>query len=348
MTLDYASKKMEGLSFRWNPQTFPHLQVLDQQLLPGVEKWISISNVSEMISVIKHLKVRGAPLIGVTAVLALAQSAMQGTSQKKLIQESHELMEARPTAVNLMNCIRRLLVVIELPEYKIANVVEQALAMTEEDISLCEKMSAHGADLIQDGDSILTHCNTGGLATAGIGTALGVIRKAHEQGKKIHVYVDETRPLLQGGRLTAWELTQLKIPFTLITDNMAAQVMSLGKINKIFVGCDRIAANGDFANKIGTYGVAVSAHFHRIPFYVVGPQTTVDPSCPSGADIPIEERSAQEVRGALGSFGNIEWAPAQCHVYNPSFDVTPAGLVSGWVLDSGIYDYKDIQRGVFK
>ncbi|MEK6554298.1 MAG: S-methyl-5-thioribose-1-phosphate isomerase, partial [Bdellovibrionota bacterium] len=190
-----------------------------------------------------------------------------------------------------------------------------------------------------DGEQILTHCNTGALATAGWGTALGAIRKAHEQGKKIHVYVDETRPLLQGGRLTAWELAKLGIPHTLICDNMAGMLMAQGRVSKVFVGSDRIARNGDFANKIGTYSVAVLAQYHKVPFYVAAPFTTVDALTASGKDIPIEERNPKEVRG--------EMSPQDAPVYNPAFDVTPAELVTGWVLDNGVFNKDQITSGEF-
>jgi methylthioribose-1-phosphate isomerase len=189
-------------------------------------------------------------------------------------------------------------------------------------------MASNGASLFESGEGVLTHCNTGGLATVGVGTALGVIRRAFEQGKKLHIYVDETRPLLQGARLTAWELQRLKIPFTLICDNMAASLMRQGFVQKAITGADRIALNGDFANKIGTYSVAVNAHHHGIPFFVAAPMTTVDLRCESGADIPIEERAAEEVRGG---------AAKDCAVYNPAFDVTPAKLVGGYVLDKGFF-----------
>ncbi|OFZ80758.1 MAG: S-methyl-5-thioribose-1-phosphate isomerase [Bdellovibrionales bacterium RIFOXYD1_FULL_55_31] len=195
-------------------------------------------------------------------------------------------------------------------------------------MALCEAMAEHGSALIQDGDSILTHCNTGGLATAGIGTALGVIRRAHEQGKRLHVYVDETRPLFQGARLTAWELQKLGIPYTLICDNMAASLMGQGKVSRIFVGADRIARNGDAANKIGTYSLAVQAAYHRIPFYVVAPRTTLDEKCATGKDIPIEERAPDEVRGGH--------SPKFAPVYNPAFDVTPRTLITELILDSGL------------
>jgi methylthioribose-1-phosphate isomerase len=322
------------------------LKLLDQTLLPHEEKWLLIKSTDEMISAIKKLQVRGAPLIGVAAALQLAQDALVDFNIDRLISKSHALYEARPTAVNLMNCIDRMKKnLVEIKSQ--TDFIQTALDLFQEDALLCQQIAEHGASLISEGDNILTHCNTGGLATAGIGTALGIILKAHQSGKKIHVYVDETRPLLQGGRLTAWELQKQSIPCTLITDNMAAHLMSLGKIQKIFVGSDRIAANGDFANKIGTYSVAVSAHYHKIPFYVAAPFTTVDSNCSSGKNIPIEQRSAHEVLGAQGSFGNIQWAPNNINVYNPSFDVTPAQLTTAWVMDKGIFTQQEILKGCF-
>jgi len=271
---------------------------------------------------IQGLAVRGAPLIGVAAALAVAHYANGGASAEQLRAESARLRSARPTAVNLMAAIDRLLGLAELTGPR---VIAEAEAIFEEDVAMCEAMSERGASLISDGDSLLTHCNAGGLVAAGIGTALGVIRRAHEQGKRIHVFVDETRPLLQGARITAWELSKLGIDYTLICDNMAASLMAQRKIQKVFVGADRIAQNGDVANKIGTYGVAVLAHHHRIPFYVVAPRTTFDASCPSGRDIPIEQRAADEVRAGK--------SPATSKVYNPAFDVTPRELITGIVLD---------------
>jgi methylthioribose-1-phosphate isomerase len=212
-------------------------------------------------------------------------------------------------------------------------------------VELCEKIARNGEELVADGDGILTHCNTGGLATAGVGTAIGIIQRAQQNGKKIHVYVDETRPLLQGGRLTAWEMKELNIPHTLICDNMAAIMMREGRVQKVIVGCDRIALNGDFANKVGTYGLAILAHYHKIPFYVAGPYTTIDPNCQSGAEIPIEERKPEEVRGVSGAFGEALWAPVECPVRNPAFDVTPADLVSAWILDKQVLYPEDIKSG---
>ncbi len=319
------------------------IRLLDQTKLPHTEKWLVIEDCAQMIEAIKALRVRGAPLIGVAASLMLGKLAFEKTEQASLLKMAQELYEARPTAVNLMICIDRITKLIRSGGSN-EDVVKISIELFNEDVELCEKMASNGAALIADGDNILTHCNTGGLATAGIGTALGVIRKAHEQGKKIHVYIDETRPLLQGGRLTAWELQKLNIPCTLITDNMAAHLMSLNKITKAIVGSDRIAVNGDFANKIGTYSVAVNCHYHGIPFFVAAPYTTVDTACANGSAIPIEQRDKKEVMG----YGDLHWAPANINVYNPSFDVTPAKLVSAWILDRGVYKAADVEKGVFK
>lgn len=326
---------LSSLSLRYQDG---QLLVLDQELLPQQEVWITCESPEHMASLIRSLKVRGAPLIGVAAVLSLAKYRKDGATLDEVAAAAAMLRKARPTAVNLMTAIDRI-------TKDLKNVIQTAEAIFAEDVALCDAIGKHGAALIQDGDSILTHCNAGGLATAGIGTAIGVIRRSHEQGKRIHVFVDETRPLLQGGRLTAWELEKLGIPYTLICDNMAAALMRQGKIQKIVVGADRIAINGDFANKIGTYGVAVAANYHRIPFYVAAPWTTVDQSCTDGDQIPIEERSADEVRGVSGSFGKVCWSPTLAKTFNPAFDVTPAALVEGIILDTGVFGREDIKRG---
>jgi len=227
-------------------------------------------------------------------------------------------------------------------------VCAKALELFDKEVKMNDAMAKFGASLVRDGEGILTHCNTGSLATPGKGTALGVIREAFAQGKKIHVYVDETRPLLQGGRLTAYELERAGIPYTLICDNMAATLMRQGKIQRIFVGSDRIALNGDFANKIGTYSVAVLAHYHHIPFHTVAPTSTVDFNCTDGSNIPIEERKKEEVLGASGSFGSVLWAPKNAQTYNPAFDVTPVDLVESIILDTGIYTQKELKNGVLR
>jgi methylthioribose-1-phosphate isomerase len=317
------------------------LFVLDQQMLPLEEKWLFIEDPLQMIAVIQSLKVRGAPLIGVAAALSLADWYQKTKPQREsFVLMAQKMREARPTAINLMNAVDRLLSVSE------SQIVREAESLFDEDVELCEKMSLCASRLIQEGDGVLTHCNTGGLATVGLGTALGGITKAWQQNKKIHVYVDETRPLLQGARLTAWELEQMKISHTLICDNMAGYLMAQGKIQKVFVGTDRIALNGDFANKVGTYSVAVLCHYHKIPFYVVAPSTTVDKKCFSGREIPIEERKAFEVRGVEGSFGSVQWASSGSPVYNPAFDVTPVDLVTGLVIDDVCYSQNELKAGV--
>ncbi len=310
------------------------LWVLDQTQLPDAEVWLDGSEPVAMIALIKRLAVRGAPLIGVAAAASLATCAQRGASASEYASACAALRAARPTAVNLMWAMDRMKVASD-PE-------AEAQAIFEEDVRLCEGMAQHGSALIRDGEGLLTHCNTGGLATAGIGTALGVIRRAFEQGKRIHVYADETRPLLQGGRLTAWELKKLGIPSTLITDSMAALLLRDGKVQRVLVGSDRVAANGDFANKVGTYGLAVQARHHGIPFHPVAPFSTVDLACPHGAAIPIEERDQAEVRG----FGSLRWAPEGMPTWNPSFDVTPVDLVTSLVLDRGVYSADQLRSGV--
>tara|TARA_B110001454_G_scaffold219201_1_gene251910 strand:+ start:53825 stop:54826 length:1002 start_codon:yes stop_codon:yes gene_type:complete len=328
-------RSLATLSLKWSTTEF---SLLDQTLLPKKEIWIKIESLDQMVEAIKSLRVRGAPLIGVSASLYLAHRALLGQDLKSLEKDAQTLKAARPTAVNLMNNIDQVLKHFS----SVNDLVAEALRIFDEDQTLCDGMSTLGAELIRDGDNILTHCNTGSLATVGSGTALGAIKKAHQQGKKIHVYVDETRPLLQGARLTTWELSKERIPFTLITDSMAAFLMRQGKISKAFVGCDRIAVNGDFANKIGTYSVAALCHLHKIPFYVVGPRTTVDPQCPSGNNIPIEERISNEVTGFHSSSESLTWAPDGTKVYNPSFDVTPNEFVTAWVLDHKIITHKNL------
>jgi len=224
-------------------------------------------------------------------------------------------------------------------DFSAENICKIVYRVIDLDTEMCNKMGDFGDSIISPGENILHHCNTGALATMGIGTALGVIRKAHFNGKNIHVYVDETRPLLQGGRLTTYELEKEKIPYTLICDNMAASLMKSGKIQRVLVGADRITRNGDFANKIGTYSVAIAAKYHNIPFHVVAPKSTLDPNCENGDHIEIEQRNQNEVRGAFG----IQWAPENSKTYNPAFDVTPAELVTSYILDSGIYTNKEVE-----
>ena len=302
------------------------LEIIDQTLLPREEKWLHADSPEATAALIHRLAIRGAPLIGVSAALSLGLYAGDAgaVSARAIRVKADVLVNSRPTAVNLRNCIESCLGVFEKTGNP-ADIMVEALRLFDEDVALCERMADRGAPLIMDGDGVLTHCNTGGLATVGRGTALGVIAKAWEQGKKIHVYVDETRPLLQGSRLTAWELNKLGIPFTIICDSMAATLMRQGKIQKVFTGADRVAINGDSANKIGTYSVAVLAKHHQVPFYIVAPRSTYDPRCPSGDDIPIEIRDGAEITGVTGNTALPAW--------NPSFDVTPAQLITAIVFD---------------
>ncbi|WP_413529068.1 S-methyl-5-thioribose-1-phosphate isomerase [Rahnella inusitata] len=322
------------------------LWILDQQALPQRSDWRECRDVSELVDHIRSLRVRGAPLIGLSASLLLALLAENGMPQDVLHHSLDRLRASRPTAVNLMNNLDRMKIALQRPDF-VSALVDEALRLVDEDRALCESIATHGATLVTPGSRLLTHCNTGGLATAGVGTAIGVVRRAHELGHVQQVWVDETRPLLQGGRLTAWELGELGIPYQLICDSMAASLMAQKQVDAIWVGADRIAANGDVANKIGTYSLAVLAKYHGIPFYVAAPHTTHDPHCPDGAAIPIEQRGAREVTGVSGSFGSVQWAPVDAQVYNPAFDVTPAELISGWVLDIGVVTPEQVKEGIF-
>ncbi|PXW04534.1 S-methyl-5-thioribose-1-phosphate isomerase [Pantoea ananatis] len=323
------------------------LWILDQQALPQQKNWLPAHSVAQLVEHIHALRVRGAPLIGLSASLLLALLAEQGETREQLAQSLEILRAARPTAVNLMNNLDRMKQALEQPD-RVTSLAEEALRLVQEDKQLCDRIAEAGNSLVKPGSQLLTHCNTGGLATAGVGTALGVIARAHQEGKVRNVWVDETRPLLQGGRLTAWELGELGVPYQLITDSMAASLMAAGNVDAIWVGADRIAANGDVANKIGTYSLAVLAHYHGIPFYVAAPHTTLDRLCQTGAAIPIEQRAASEVTGVSGSFGSVQWAPEEAQVYNPAFDVTPAALISGWVLDTGVIAPAQVAAGIFQ
>lgn len=323
------------------------LWILDQQALPQEKRWLASDSVEELVGHIHALRVRGAPLIGLSASLLLALLAERGLARDDVMQALSTLRAARPTAVNLMNNLDRIKQALAQPAWRAA-VSAEAWRLVEEDRALCDRIADHGAALVAPGSRLLTHCNTGGLATAGIGTAIGVLLRAHQQGKVERVWVDETRPLLQGGRLTAWELGELGIPYRLICDSMAASLMAQGQVDAVWVGADRIAANGDVANKIGTYSLAVLAHYHGIPFYVAAPHTTHDSACADGAAIPIEQRAAEEVAGVSGSFGQCRWAPEDADVYNPAFDVTPSALISGWVLDSGVITPQQVKAGIFQ
>lgn len=318
------------------------LWILDQTLLPDQEAWLEAGTPEAMIHHIQRLAVRGAPLIGVASALCLARFSEDGAGAAALREASSMLREARPTAVNLAWAMDRMDRIMAQGGDAGA-LVREAEAIFAEDVVLCESLARHGVGLLAAGEAVLTHCNSGGLATAGIGTALGVIRRGFEQGRVRHVFVDETRPLLQGARLTAWELGKLEIPHTLITDGMAAILLRDGLAQRVLVGADRIAANGDFANKVGTYGLAVQARFHGVPFHPVAPYSTVDPMCPDGAAIPIEMRNGGEVRG----FRDQRWAPKSSAVFNPAFDVTPVDLVTSLVLDRGILDQAQLKARPF-
>ncbi len=320
------------------------VRILDQSLLPGKVAFLECDHYEMVAQAIKELKVRGAPAIGVTAAMGAALGA-QSISAKRYDQFTKEFSEicnclagTRPTAVNLFWAIRRMQSKVEewrdrpLDDIR-QGLIEESQAILDEDIAINKIMGKHGATLVQDGHTILTHCNAGALATGGYGTALGVVRAAWEEGKNIQVIADETRPVLQGARLTAWELMQDNIPVTLITDNMAGALMRQKKIHLCIVGADRIAANGDVANKIGTYSVAVLAKAHNIPFYVAAPSSTIDMSTGSGNDIPIEQRRSDEV---LSIFGSPPIAPEGMPVLNPAFDVTPAAYVTAIITERGI------------
>lgn len=326
------------------------LWLLDQTLLPHRVQWLCIDSTDLLIDAICQLKVRGAPAIGIAASLLLACQANAGQSRAQLLADCARLRAARPTAVNLMNNLDQMQLALQQADF-VSAAIKTATAIFQQDVLLCQQLASHGAALIQPGDRLLTHCNTGGLATAGTGTALGAIIAAQQAGKAVQVWVDETRPLLQGARLTTWELAQHGVPYQLICDSMAGMLMAQGLVDRILVGADRIAANGDFANKVGTYSLAVLAHYHQVPFYVVAPSTTIDPACANGAAIPIEQRAAAEVWGVSGAIGphgllqQSRWAPTAAPVYNPAFDVTPAALVSGWVLDWGVLSPAEVQQG---
>lgn len=317
--------------------------LIDQRRLPEEETHLVCTDYREVVDAIRTLAIRGAPAIGVAAAMAAALGALaiREKTYEGFIKHFQGICQviagARPTAVNLSWAVRRMeQLVADNSHLDVAGLqaklVAAAQAMLAEDILVNRQMGAHGQTVIRDGDNVLTHCNAGGLATGGYGTAIGVIRAAWEAGKKIHVWVDETRPILQGARLTAWELMKLGIPHTLIPDNAAASLMAQGRVNVIVVGADRIAGNGDVANKIGTYGVAVWARQHQVPFYVAAPLSTFDFSLTDGSQIPIEERDPAEVTHVFG----CRIAPETCRALNLAFDVTPHDLIAGIITEKGI------------
>ena len=333
-----SENKIETL--RW---TDDHLEMIDQRILPADFQYISYNSALSVADGIRSMVVRGAPAIGCAAAYGVAlealnlQDASMDEFSKGMKQSFKILLKSRPTAINLFWAIDRMRSKmnehISLTPKKIANtLLSEAHEILDEDIEINRKMGSFGAELLSDGARVLTHCNAGALATAGHGTALGVIRSAVEAGKKISVIADETRPFLQGARLTAWEMVQEDIPITLISDNMSGHLMSHGEVDVIIVGTDRVAGNGDVANKIGTYMVAVLSKRHNIPFYVACPLSTIDRSILSGSDIPIEERPIDEITG----YRDYQWAAKGVSVRNPAFDVTPADLVTGLITEKGV------------
>lgn len=317
--------------------------IVDQTLLPEEFKIVEIRTVEELWDAIKRLRVRGAPAIGIAGAMGMVlgmqpvRAENAGEFLAKLAAVREYLASSRPTAVNLFWALERMFRAADArrgdaPAQLKRVLLDEALKILEEDKRMCRAIGRNGARLIEDGDAILTHCNAGGLATADYGTALAVMFTAHEEGKRISVYADETRPLLQGARLTAWELKTAGIDVTLICDSMAAHVMKQGRVRKVIVGADRIAANGDTANKIGTYGVAVLAKEHDIPFYVAAPSSTFDLSLKTGEGIPIEERDGREVSHGFGR----RTAPDGVKIYNPAFDVTPAKYIAAIITEKGV------------
>jgi methylthioribose-1-phosphate isomerase len=328
-------------SIEWVGDHTGCLHVLDQTLLPTTVAYRLCASVDDVWEAIHSLRVRGAPAIGVAAafgvVVGMQASRESAGYDGRLAEVVAYLRTSRPTAVNLFWALARMqrrgnMCAGEPPAARTLGLLQEALAIQAEDVRTCRAIGEAGASLIGDGQGVLTHCNTGGLATAAYGTALSAMFTAAEQGRRFHVFADETRPLLQGARLTAWELQQAGIGVTLICDSMAAQVMKEGRVQIVIVGADRIAANGDTANKIGTYGVALLAKAHNIPFYVAAPSSTFDLSLPNGDGIPIEQRDPREVTHGFGK----QTAPDGVNVYNPAFDVTPAGLISGLITEKGL------------
>jgi methylthioribose-1-phosphate isomerase len=325
-------------TIEWKENT---VVMIDQTRLPGEESYVECKTYEDVADAIKRMVIRGAPAIGVAAAMGVALGAisLRTTKRDEFTAEVKRIagviLRTRPTAVNLAWAVKRMLGVLDEAEGDVeqlkSRLVGEARYILEEDIDTCKRIGQTGAGLIRDNSIVLTHCNAGALATGGYGTALGVIRAAVEGGKKIEVIATETRPFLQGARLTAWELDRDGIPVSLITDSMAGYIMSKGMVNAVVVGADRIAANGDVANKIGTYTLSVLARSHNIPFYVAAPMSTIDFDCPGGESIPIEERNPDEVTHISG----IRIAP-EVNVYNPAFDITPNENISAIITEKGI------------
>ena len=320
-------------AIRWNHDA---LSLLDQTRLPLEERWLPCTDYRQVVRAIRTMVVRGAPAIGVAAAYATVLAAREGAGTPDfavfMARAREELASSRPTAVNLFWALDRMEACWRAWGPDLPRLEREAQAIHREDLEMNRAMGRFGAELVPQGARILTHCNAGALATGGYGTALGVIRAAHAQGKVDMVYADETRPLLQGARLTAYELAADHIPVTLICDDMAGALMARGQVDLVVVGCDRMAANGDFANKIGTYSLAVLARHHHIPFYTALPSSTVDLSLPDGRGIPVEERGPEEV----SSFAGRRTGPAGVPVWNPSFDVTPHQLLTGIITERGV------------
>lgn len=327
-------------TIKWISET-SQVRMIDQRKLPAALEFVHISSAQEMADAIRDMTIRGAPALGVAGAFGLALEAARpaGGDLRGNLRGAAELLKAaRPTAVNLAWGVERILQLVDDAEISTADlpgcILAEALEMAEEDVRTNLALAQHGANLIEDGDTILHHCNTGALAVVDWGTALGAIRYAHEQGKHIHVLVDETRPRLQGSRLTAWELEQYGIPYHIITDNAAGYYLRSDKVQKVFFGADRVAANGDVVNKVGTYMLSLAAHANREPVICVFPLSTLDLKVASGDQIPIEERPQEEVLGI--TYHGQTVSPAAAQALNPAFDITPHELISAWVTEKGI------------
>ena len=329
---------------KWD-YTHQQVRMIDQRLLPGEYREVSFASYDQVADAIQQMVVRGAPAIGATAAFGMALAAHTSPADEvvelrdDMAAAAETLQAARPTAINLTWAVERMLQVANNPDVDTvrdlrAAVLDQAQRIADEDVEINKRMAAHGAGLMKEGETVIHHCNTGALATVDWGTALGVIRMAHEQGKRPHVLVDETRPRLQGARLTAWELEQYGISYEIITDNAAGFFLSSGKVNRVLVGADRAAANGDVANKIGTYMLALAAWDNQVPFFAVVPTSTVDLSLAEGNQIPIEERDPGEVLDLEVKGEPV--APAGALARNPAFDITPHRLITGIVTENGV------------
>ncbi len=337
---DYLSPVPIPSPIGWTPTGA--VRILDQTLLPSEERYVDVDSVAEMAEAIGMLRVRGAPLIGIAAAMGVTLETRNANTLDAVCAAAAMLSATRPTAVNLRWALermeRRAAEASKQGESLRTALVAEANAIWDEDRAMCARIGAAGAELIGGDALVLTHCNAGALATGGIGTALAPVYTLHAAGRRVAVIADETRPLLQGSRLTAWELTRTGVPCTVIADGMAASRLRMGDITCVIVGADRIAANGDVANKIGTYGLALAARAHKVPFYVAAPSSTVDPSTPDGRAIPIEQRGAHEV----ASWRGVRAAPEAAEVWNPAFDVTPAELVTAIITDTGVHQPREV------